>query len=86
MYLHLGAGAMVLKKDIIGIFDLDNTSRSRITMDFLTRAEKSGRMINVSEDIPKSFVVCSDRVYLCQMSSGTLMKRIENEQSERLKI
>ena len=78
MYLHLGAGAVVRSESIVGVFDLDNTSQSHLTRKYLTTAEKSGQVINVAEDIPKSFVVCKDesgmRVYLSQMSTQTLLK------------
>ena len=79
MYLHLGAGAVVRSESIVGVFDLDNTSQSHLTRKYLTAAEKSGQVINVAEDIPKSFVVCKGesgmRVYLSQMSTQTLLKR-----------
>ena len=79
MYLHLGSGALVRTDSIIGVFDLDNTSQSHITRKYLTVAEKAGQVINVAEDIPKSFVVCRDengmKVYLSQMASQTLLKR-----------
>ena len=39
MYLHLGQNVMLEKKRIIGIFDLDNTSYSKITRTFLAEAE-----------------------------------------------
>lgn len=83
MYLHLGAGAVIPEESIVGVFDLDNTSQSHITRKYLSAAEKSGRVINVAEDIPKSFVVCCENgsatVYLCQMSSQTLLKRTKTE-------
>jgi hypothetical protein len=79
MYLHLGSGEVVRSESIVGVFDLDNTSQSHLTRKYLAAAEKSGQVINVAEDIPKSFVVCQDdagmRVYLSQMSSQTLLKR-----------
>lgn len=80
MYLHLGNNVLIEKSSIIGIFDLDNTSQSHITRKYLSAAEKSGQVINVAEDIPKSFVVCRSekegiRVYLSQMSPQTLLKR-----------
>lgn len=82
MYLHLGSGAVVRTESIIGVFDLDNTSQSHITRKYLSSAEKCGQVINVAEDIPKSFVVCSDkgsmRIYLSQMSSQTLLKRVSS--------
>jgi len=58
MYLHLGQNVVVPETDVIGIFDLDNTTCSRITRDFLSGAERSGRIISVSEELPNSFVVC----------------------------
>lgn len=80
MYLHLGAGAVVRTDSIVGVFDLDNTSQSQLTRRYLAAAEKSGQVVNVAEDIPKSFVVCRDRdettVYLSQMSPQTLYKRL----------
>ncbi len=79
MYLHLGAGAVVRKDSIVGVFDLDNTSQSHLTRKYLAAAEKYGHVVNVAEDIPKSFVVCMEngvmRVYLSQMSPQTLQNR-----------
>ena len=83
MYLHLGKGTVILKKDIIAIFDLDQTSQSHITRKYLAVAEKAGQVINAAEDIPKSFVVCQNkegrRLYLSQMAPATLLKRAESE-------
>lgn len=81
MYLHLGKGRIVNTEEIIGIFDLDITSQSHITRKYLSMAEKAGQVINASEDIPKSFVVCWDgkerSLYLCQMAAATLLRRAE---------
>lgn len=79
MYLHLGQSVVVPKSEIVGIFDLDNTTGSHITRAFLSDAEKKGRIINISEDLPKSFIICqtaeNTKIYLSQLSSATLMKR-----------
>jgi len=79
MYLHLGSDVVIPKKSIIGIFDLDTATISKHTRGYLTAAEKSGRVINVSYELPKSFVVCIDKgnifVYISQLSSYTLYKR-----------
>lgn len=81
MYIHLGQETVVRKKDIIGIFDLDNTTVSAKTRDYLKIAEKKGQVVNVSTELPKSFVICSDKngqkVYITQISSATLLKRSE---------
>ena len=83
MYLHLGQNTVVSEDSIIGIFDLDNSSWSYITRKYLSDAEKSGTLYNVSDDIPKSFIICCEsfnyesKVYLSQLSSQTLLKRAE---------
>lgn len=66
--------------EIIGIFDLDTTTVSKRTRDYLAKAEKAGIVENVCYDIPKSFIVCRDKkgrekVYISQISSSTLLKR-----------
>ena len=81
MYLHLGKGTVVNTAEIVAIFDLDITSQSYLTRRYLSMAEKSGQVVNASEDIPKSFVVCEcggkRTLYLSQMSSATLLKRAD---------
>ena len=80
MYMHLGENTVVRLDEVIGIFDLDNTTVSKSTRDFLSLSEKRKEVINVSYELPKSFIVCSDkkkkkRVYISQISSATLYKR-----------
>ncbi|MBO5556321.1 MAG: DUF370 domain-containing protein [Oscillospiraceae bacterium] len=81
MYLHLGKGTVIRTDSIVGIFDLDITSQSHLTRNFLRAAEKAGQVVNAAEDIPKSFVVCRDgetaTVYLSQMAAATLLRRAE---------
>ena len=57
MYLHVGTGKIVRKKEIIGIFDLDKTTISPITKNFLSQSEKNGKVCSVNNDIPRSFVL-----------------------------
>ena len=82
MYLHLGQDVVVPEKEIIGIFDIDNTTQSYITRNFLNMAEKNKQVVNISDDIPKSFAVCvsgdSSKIYLSHLSSATLLKRSES--------
>ena len=83
MYLHLGKGVVVAESDIIGIFDLDNTTSSHITRRFLSISEKAGRITNVSDELPRSFVLSDGEdgqtVFLSQLSSQTLLKRASLE-------
>ena len=79
-YLHIGQNVMLEDKRIIGIFDLDITSQSKITRTFLNQAEEEGVVLTAIEDIPKSFIVCDHPyhrqiVYISQLNSSTLAKR-----------
>ena len=77
MYLHLGQDIIVNMRDIVGVFDLDNSTRH--TREFLSRAQREGRVVNVSMELPRSFVVCAhngrETVYISQISTATLLRR-----------
>lgn len=84
MYLHLGQDMVVTKDSIIGVFDMDNCTSSKITREYLSKAEKNGQVTDISGQLPKVFAVCArrgkagQRVYLSQISSATLLKRWES--------
>ena len=87
MYLHLGQNVMVRSQDVIGIFDLDNTTWSFRTRRFLERAEQEGRVTAVGDDLPRSFVLVQAgdgpaAVYITQAASATLLKRTEENSFE----
>jgi len=81
MYLHLGQDTVVDFNDIIGIFDMDTTTVQKNSRVFLNKSEKRGEVVNVSFELPKSFIVCNkkgeNKVYISQISSSTLQKRSE---------
>jgi hypothetical protein len=80
MYLSIGNDMAVRERAIIGIFDLDNTSTSKRTREFLAAAEKEGLVVPC-DDLPKAFVVTAEygmnRVYLTSLSASTLEKRLK---------
>ena len=80
MYLSIGNDMAVRDRSIIGIFDLDNTSTSKRTREFLDKAEQNGEVVPC-DDLPKAFVLTAeygmDRVYLTALSSQTLEKRLK---------
>lgn len=80
MYLSIGNDMAVRDRSIIGIFDLDNTSTSRRTREFLEKSEKNGEVVPC-DDLPKSFVLTDEygmnRVYLTALSAPTLEKRMK---------
>ena len=79
MYIHLGMNEVVNEKEIVGIFDIDNCSIGKHTRTFFRIAEQQGRVRNVSEDLPKSFILTEknreNRVYISAISANTLKKR-----------
>jgi len=80
MYLSIGNDMAVRDRSIIGIFDMDNTSTSKRTRDFLKKAEQAG-MVIPCDDLPKSFVLTAEyglnQVHLTALSSHTLEKRLK---------
>lgn len=84
VYLHLGQSVVVPYEAVLGIFDLDNASWSHRTRTFLEKAEREGRVVLATEDLPRSFVLCQrwgdqPMIYLCQPSSATLKNRMEGK-------
>ena len=87
MYLHLGQEVIVDTNNIIGIYDMDTSTISKWSREFLNKAEKEGRVVNVSFfDLPKSFIICKEAeeekeiVYISPLSSKTLLKRTQSNQ------
>ena len=83
MYLHLGNDVVVDMSTVIGIFDMDNTTVSYQTRNFLTKAQKDGIVIDVAEDLPKSFIVTESGgktcVYISSLASRTLYGRAKSD-------
>ena len=79
MYLHLGNDVVVQTQHIIAMFDLDACTVSKKTRDFLAAAQKNGEVVNVSFELPRSFIVCRENgktvVYISQLSTKTLSRR-----------
>lgn len=78
MYIHLGEKTVINDREIIGIFDIENTTVSKITRDYLSKNEKKKNVYYVSADLPRSFVVCEGRkIFVSHLSPGTVAKRSE---------
>ena len=84
MYLHIGNGKSVKKKDIIGIFDLDTATVSSITKKFINKMQKKGKLEYYDSDLPRAFILVSgdteDGVRLSRISTVGLKIRLENEE------
>ena len=83
MFIHIGQDTVVVDKEIIGIFDMDNTTVMKKTIDYLNNGEKEKSVINVAPfELPKSFIVCQTpkgkKIYISPVSVGTILRRIES--------
>lgn len=80
MFIHLGENTVITDKNILGIFDMDTSTVNKATRDYLSKAEKDKKIKYVSYDLPKSFIVTDDFVYVSPINTATLNKRVKNEQ------
>ena len=82
MYLSIGNDMAVRDSSILGIFDLDNTTTSKRTRDFLDNAEALGQVVPC-DDLPKSFILTAEygfsRVHLTALNAATLEKRLKSQ-------
>ncbi len=85
MFLHIGEGKILSKKEIIGIFDLETTSVSKKTREFLKINEKKGNVEYIGYEIPKTYILTNKKdekkVLITQISTQTLQKRAERNDS-----
>lgn len=81
MFLHIGSDCVVPLKSVIAILDLEKTTISKDTKEFLRTAEEEGFIESITDDIPKSFIVTEtdkkSKIYLSSISSVTLQKRAD---------
>lgn len=83
MYIHIGQDSVVIDREIIGIFDMENTTVMKDTVNYLVNAEKNNYVNNVAPyELPKSFIVCETpkgrKIHISPVSVGTVLKRTEN--------
>jgi phosphoserine phosphatase len=81
MYLHLGGDTAVDMKDVVAVFDMDNTTVSQRSRKFLAAAEKRGEIVDITEDLPKSYIITAsggkNRIYISSLAPQTLVKRVK---------
>ncbi len=82
MYLNIGSDTVISDKNILGIFDLDNTTIKQATKDYINKSAENGECIYVSiEELPKSFIVTTKNnkkeIYISPLNTSTIFKRIK---------
>ncbi len=75
MYINIGEDFVLKTEDITGIFDMDKTTVNKATRDFLAKAQKENRVVLTSYELPKSFIVAKDKIYISPLNTSTLLKR-----------
>ena len=80
MYLSIGNDMAVRDRNIIGIFDLDNTTVTARGREFLQKAEQEGQVVPW-DDLPKSYILAVEygmtKIYQTSLSTSTLEKRLK---------
>jgi len=80
IYLHIGNNYSVDTRDIVGIFDIENTTVEKCTKILLERAEKEKKCVYTTYEMPKSFIITvrngRERLYISQLAASTLRKRL----------
>ena len=78
MFLHIGDNVTIYKEEIVGIFDIEKTTTTRETRNYLNGENKE--IIYVSDEDPKSFVVTKandiEKIYISPISVATLRERL----------
>lgn len=80
MYIHLGGNVTINNNDIIACFDIDKTTISKVTRNFLKKAQEEKEIVTINErELPKSFIIAEKssktKIYLSNLTVQTIMKR-----------
>ena len=79
MYVHIGGDRTLSDRLIVGIFHFDGSTgpyTDRTTRRFLAEKEAQGLVTVLGDDLPKSFIVTLEGVYLSPVSVQTLYRRL----------
>lgn len=78
MYVHIGGDKSVIDSSIALIINLDTVKSTRDINSFISAEDESNRLEYLSEELPKSLILTSDRTYVSSVSSDVIRKRSEN--------
>jgi len=78
MYVHIGGEVTVPADTISVLINLETVlpSQKNVT-DFINSEDENNRLQYLTDEIPRTVIVASDRTYLSPLSTGVLRKRIE---------
>ena len=79
MFIHAGKNKNLRSASIVGIFDADSATVGKDTKKFLAGKQNEGKLITISDELPKAFVLCDDgKVYFTLLFVNTPANRNKN--------
>jgi hypothetical protein len=63
---------VLLKKNLVGIFDLEQTSTSKITREYLATLEK----VQYDGENMRTFIVSTDKVYISDSTTNAIKRNL----------
>lgn len=80
MYIQLGNEVSIRTKEIVGIFNVNTTFKSKDSNDFLKISDEDGFVHKSCSDSIKSVIIAeiknNSKIFLSTTSSSTLIKRL----------
>lgn len=81
-YVNIGNNRSIPTVGIVGIYDMDSSTKSPAMRKWLRDAQKNGLVISVASSLPKSIIYYDDgvieNVYFSPFASNVIQGRIEN--------
>ncbi|MCL1793852.1 MAG: DUF370 domain-containing protein [Oscillospiraceae bacterium] len=77
MFVQAAKDRYIMQREIVGVFDLDTSTISGVTKNFLSKAEKDGKTAGI-DSLPKSFVLRANRFAQTIYFSANMTGHIKN--------
>lgn len=85
MFVNIGANTIIKKRDVIAVFDIETTTGAETTREFLRKSNKRSEIVTLTEELPRSMVVCNSRngisLYVTDVSSAAIKRRMADSHS-----
>ncbi|MBQ4270731.1 MAG: DUF370 domain-containing protein [Clostridiales bacterium] len=77
MYVHIGDDIAVRADTVTALIDLETVLPSqKDVMSFINAEDESNRLQYLTEDIPRSMILTTERTYISSLSTEVLRRRL----------
>jgi len=77
MYVHIGDDIAVRADTVTALIDLETVLPSqKDVVSFINSEDESNRLQYLTEDIPRSMILTTDRTYISSLSTEVLRRRL----------